>query len=114
MKVVYLIALLAMLNITVSASEINSKKNKNGSRMESLEKEQYKINDKVVSKEEFDKFLKSLKEVPHTWFCAETTNGGMTGYDATDQNGTVYEYRAVTDNGISRSTILKKGSLKPQ
>ena len=56
MKAVYLIALLAMLNISVSALEINPKKIKKESGMDSLEKVQYKINDKVVNKEEFDKF----------------------------------------------------------
>jgi hypothetical protein len=72
--------------------------------------ETYTIDDVAVSADEFNRLLKSLKEVPHTWFCAETSTGGMTGYDARDKKGVVYEFRAKSDNGKGTTTLRKKRS----
>lgn len=80
--------------------------------MEDAIKTEYTINDKKVTKEEFDDFLKSLKEIQHTWFCVETAKGGITGYDAQDKDGIVYEYRAVSESGNSKCSIKKKLILK--
>src|ERR1035438_1215619 len=68
-------------------------------------KAEYQIENKTVGQKEFETFLSSLKELEHTWFCAETSTGGRTGYDAQDKNGIVYEYRAITENKKSRSMI---------
>jgi len=65
----------------------------------------YSIDNKEVSKEEFERFLANLKEVHNTWFCAETSTGGTTGYDATDQHGIIYEFRSTSDSGKSANTI---------
>lgn len=65
------------------------------------------IEDKSVSKNEFDKFLATLKENPNTWFCAETTNGGRTGYDASDIEGVVYEIRFISEE-VTTSFIRRK------
>jgi hypothetical protein len=73
---------------------------------------EYKIDNKMVTKEAFDKFLKELIELPHTWFCAETTNGGITGYDAKDRNGIIWEYRAASESGANRTTLTKKFIMK--
>ncbi len=69
---------------------------------------EYTINDKKVSRVEFDKFLKGLEEIKGTWFCDETTTGGNTGYDAKDKQGTVYEYRAESEQHSSKNSIKKK------
>jgi hypothetical protein len=42
-------------------------------------KDKYLINNKSVSRKEFETFLGTLNEVPDTWFCAETNKGGVTG-----------------------------------
>ncbi len=68
----------------------------------------YTINDKNVSIKEFGKFLGSLKEIKDTWFCAETNYGGITGYDAKDKLGKIYEYRAKSDQSGSTNSIKKK------
>jgi len=75
-------------------------------------KAEYLINDKTVTKEKFDTFLSGLKEIPETWFCAETTNGGITGYDAKDKKGIVYQVRYYYDSGKSKNSITSKPSLK--
>lgn len=68
----------------------------------------YKITGKSVSKEEFEEFLSTLKEIPHTWYCAETTTGGITGYDAKDFWGIEYEYRCNSEPEKSLCTISRK------
>jgi hypothetical protein len=73
-----------------------------------MEKSIYTIDDKEVTKEIFDAFLAGLKEVPHTWFCAETDKGGITGYDGADEHGVVYEYRAISEPGNNKCSIRKK------
>jgi hypothetical protein len=69
----------------------------------------YLIDGKSVAKEEFNKFLSTLKEVPGTWFCAETNKGGRTGWDARDDKGVVYEYRCYSESNNSKQTIRQKG-----
>jgi hypothetical protein len=71
----------------------------------------YSIDNKEVSKEEFERFLANLKELYNTWFCAETSTGGTTGYDATDQHGVIYEFQATSDSGKNTNTLRKKESL---
>jgi hypothetical protein len=72
---------------------------------------EYKIDGAIVEKKTFDAFLATLKEVPHTWFCGESTRGGMTGYDGVNAQGTVYICRFVSENGSSRLTITRKKKI---
>lgn len=69
---------------------------------------QFYIEDKKVTEVAFNKLLKSLTEIEGTWYCAETTTGGRTGYRAKDKQGKVYVYTATTDNGKTISTLKKK------
>jgi hypothetical protein len=71
-------------------------------------KSEYFIDNKMVTKEKFNNFLSSLKENTGSWFCAETKNGGITGYDAKDIKGKIYEVRFYYESGNSKSTIKKK------
>ena len=71
-------------------------------------KAEYILNNREVSEQEFSKFLSTLKEVTGTWFCAETINGGITGYDAKNKYGAIYEYRVVSENKKSQFTIRIK------
>ncbi len=73
---------------------------------------EYTINDKVVTEKEFSKFLSSLNQMDHTWFCAETNTGGETGYSAKDWKGVVYEYLSISDGGKSIHSIKKKANSK--
>lgn len=75
-------------------------------------KVEYTINDTAVNVKKFDEFLKSLKEVEGTWYCAETKTGGRTGYNAKDKNGIVYEYMSETDSNKSINSIRLKKELK--
>ncbi len=102
MRILLLITLIAITGTTASAQK---QKHKNKAVTE------YTIDDKKVSKKEFNNFLSGLKEQEHTWFCDETSTGGMTGYDGKDKDGVLYEYRAETDSGSQKNTI-KKSSLK--
>jgi|GEM_PF-2185908 len=79
-----------------------------GSGMESSA--QYFIDGREVAAAEFEARLKSLKEVEHTWFCAETSDGGITGYDGKDESGAVYEYRAESGQKAGKSSLAKKPS----
>ena len=72
----------------------------------------YEINNKVVSKEKFEKFNKSLKEISGTWYCAETTTGGITGYDAKDKKGRIYELIYCSESGKSTNSIILKTNVK--
>ena len=67
----------------------------------------YSINDAPVAADEFNAFLKTLREVRGTWFCAETNKGGTTGYDAVDTRGAVYQYRVYSESGNNRCTIKR-------
>jgi hypothetical protein len=71
-------------------------------------KDKYLINNKSVSRKEFETFLATLKEVPGTWFCAETNKGGVTGYDALDSKGVVYRYRSESSPDGARNTLTLK------
>jgi hypothetical protein len=75
-------------------------------------KDVYQINGLPVSEGSYNQFLSGLKELPHTWFCAETKEGGRTGYDAKDKKGVIYEVRFVSESGNSVSSIRKKLVLK--
>ena len=73
----------------------------------------YEIDGVKVSSVEFNKKLKSLKEIEHTWFCKMMDSGGQTGYDAKDTiANVVYEYKATSVDGDSRNTLRKKVNLK--
>jgi|GEM_PF-4157013 len=71
-------------------------------------KTEYIINNRKVSEQEFNTLLSTLKTITGTWFCAETINGGITGYDVKNKNGVVYEYRVVSENKNSQFTIRIK------
>lgn len=111
-KIFLIVAIHLIILLSVTAMEANKIKNKKVKKMEDSSKEVFKINDKVVSIEEFTDFLNTLKEIPGTWFCAETKNGGRTGYDATDKDGIIYEYRSISEPGNYKSTITRKIELK--
>lgn len=70
--------------------------------------DEYSIDDIPVTAEDFAAFLKALREMPNTWFCAETNMGGITGYDAVDTRGVVYHYRTYSESGNNRCTIKRK------
>lgn len=72
----------------------------------------YIVDDKVVNKKIFDFILSGLTEIQGTWFCDKTSKGGMTGYDAKDKNGVVYEYRANSESYNNKCTINKKPTLE--
>ena len=74
----------------------------------SYSSKQVKIDDKTVPQKEFERFLASLTEIEHTWFCAETSDGGSTGYNAKNADGIVYEYRAETIGKKNSNTISKQ------
>jgi ABC-type oligopeptide transport system substrate-binding subunit len=74
---------------------------------------EYRINGRVVEAKEFDAFRSALKEDTGTWFCAETTNGGITGYDAVDAKGVVYVCRFVSEDGLTKASITKKNIALP-
>ena len=67
------------------------------------------MNGKVVTQKEFKSFLATLKELPGTWFCKETTTGGSSGYAVKDTiTGIVYQYVSSVVNDNCKSTITKK------
>lgn len=104
MKSVTMILVLALLGLS-ACEEKKGPLSINGVSMEQWE---YSIDGKAVGAEDFKKKFDALKEVPGTWFCAETKNGGVTGYDMKDKSGNVYEFRAVSEPGSNRSVLVKK------
>lgn len=68
----------------------------------------YSIDGRSVTEAEFNQFKDTLKEVKGTWFCAETNTGGITGYNAADKDGTVYEIRFISDSRKDENSISKK------
>ncbi len=74
----------------------------------SMEKWEYSIDGKAVSADVFKKEFDGMKEVPGTWFCAETKQGGITGYDMKDSLGKVYSFRAVSEPGMNRNSLSRK------
>jgi len=110
MKAVYLYFFLIFISfIHINCQSKNNKLNKDLKLME--KKDIYIINNNEVSKEEFDNFLKTLKEIEKTWFCAEMKDGGLTGYDASYTNGIVYEVRCKSNMNGSRNSVNKKLTL---
>jgi hypothetical protein len=71
-------------------------------------KDKYLIDNKSVSKNEFEVFLAKLKQVPGTWFCAETSKGGVTGYDVGDNKGGLYSYKSESSSNGSLNTLTSK------
>jgi hypothetical protein len=74
---------------------------------------EYRINGSVVEQRDFDALLSTLKQDAGTWFCAETKDGGITGYNAVDAQGTVYVCRFVSEEGRTKSSLSKKNKDMP-
>jgi hypothetical protein len=112
-KASLLLFLMTMCNIGKysSISEIDLFNSKQAPVSDTL-KTEYKIDDKLVSQQEFDTFKSVLKELSETWFCAETNKGGITGYDMVDTKGVVYQFRAESENGSSKISLGKKEILE--
>jgi hypothetical protein len=66
----------------------------------------YKINDRVVTQEEFTKKLAALTMIANSWYCAETSDGGRTGYKAKDQDGILYD--VIETSGKENSSIIRQ------
>jgi hypothetical protein len=76
-----------------------------------ISEHQYFINNKNVSEERYKSFVDSLgamEEVPHTWYCGESTTGGRTGYQAKDKSGTVWIFDAISESDRNETRINKK------
>ncbi len=67
----------------------------------------FHVDGAVVDRDAFNAFLATLTEVPHTWYCAESTEGGTTGYDGTDADGVRWTYLAETDSQGTRNTVVR-------
>jgi hypothetical protein len=67
----------------------------------------YEIDGARVTKAAFERFAKTLQEISGTWYCAETNDGGRTGYDAEDAAGARYAVCGITDAKGTRETIRK-------
>jgi hypothetical protein len=76
------------------------------------DKIEYRINNKIVPEDSFKDLLNFLIQLPHTWFCAETAKGGITGYDAEDRLGVIFEYRAVSEPGNNKCSLTEKKLLR--
>jgi hypothetical protein len=72
----------------------------------------YLVDGKPVDRSTFDQIVSSTIEVPGTWYCDEVTDGGETGWDATGQDGTVYQIRLTTDAEGSTNTIRSQPSVR--
>ena len=68
---------------------------------------EFQIDFQSVSEEKFLAFQKTLSEVKGTWYCAETTEGGITGYDMTDKKGNVYKFRAKSGKNGSVTSLTR-------
>jgi len=97
---------------TLEAQEPDKQKGKAHKVQNDSTKVTYILNDKEVNKKIFDYVLSGLTEIQGTWFCAETSKGGITGYDANDKNGVVYEYRTNSEPFNNKCTITKKPILE--
>ncbi len=111
-KIFFVVVICLIILLSTPAGEVKKTKNKKVNNMEESSKEEYRINDQIVTQEEFINFLNTLKEIQGTWFCAETKMGGSTGYDAKDKDGNIYEYRSNSEPGNYKSTITRKSELK--
>lgn len=103
MRTILIILFLGLSYTVTFAQKANNKPAKHGG---------YYIDNRQVTQKEFDKFLKPLTEVEGTWFCAETTTGGITGYKVKDKKGAIYEYETISDTGDNTCTITKEPILK--
>jgi hypothetical protein len=66
-----------------------------------------RIDGKEVSREEFDRFLDTLRQTDG-WYCDETTAGGETGWNAEDASGAKFTFKAVQDGGTSTLEIERQ------
>lgn len=72
---------------------------------------QYLIEGKSVDKATFEALVASTTEVPGTWYCDEMIDGGETGWDGKDAEGTVYEIRLLSvEAGSTHSIRGKRGN----
>jgi len=101
--------LLLTLILQACTGTSNSKviENEVGNRKDSVTC-QYLIVGKEVEPEKYKKFHAKLKAKSETWFCDETSNGGITGYDAVDKRGLLYEVRTESDSGVIKNSISRK------
>jgi hypothetical protein len=69
----------------------------------------YYIDYMEVSELDFMSLFNALKEVEGTWYCAETREGGITGYDMRNpHNDQKFSYRSETENGITKVYLNKE------
>lgn len=66
----------------------------------------YFYNDEVVSEQKFKELQSALAEVPKTWYCKEMRDGGETGFDATDREGTIYHIRMISREKCSYTSLM--------
>jgi hypothetical protein len=76
--------------------------------------DQYKIEDSLVSKTEYDKKLKGLKKIEGTYVCKKTTYGGHNWYKAKDKSGKVYVVSNLMEGDYWYCSIFKAIELKTQ
>ena len=76
--------------------------------------ETFEIDGRCVPAEEFEAFRKTLVELPHTWFCDETDEGGDTGYDAEAPDGVVWEYRSTSTQDATASSLHRRIAAPPR
>jgi len=67
----------------------------------------FAVDGEPTTREAFEARLEALTEVPGTWFCDETDEGGDAGYDATDADGCRWTYVAETGSSGTRSSLRK-------
>jgi hypothetical protein len=67
----------------------------------------YSIDGKRIEKSQFENILNKLVQIDRTWYCAETAEGGRTGYDAYDENGLKYKVEVATTNHGQFNSIKK-------
>lgn len=73
------------------------------SAMTANHQSKYFINHERVTPEAFEAFRKTLTG-EEKWFCAETTDGGITGWESKDRAGRRFEIRMVS-GGDNTSSI---------
>ncbi len=70
--------------------------------------EVYVLDRKTVDRHAFESFEASTTAVQGTWYCRDKSDGGETGWDATDDRGVVYEVRYIQDAEGVINTINPK------
>lgn len=73
----------------------------------------YEIDGRICAKKEFEIRVGALKEVPKTWYCKETTKGGRTGWQLTDDQGRRYSYLAESDGAGARLSLRRLDEPRP-